>query len=68
MTKLYLKLKKVLLTVIVIQISFAAITLNAQTNSVEAVSNGPVSYIIGGIIALIIMGYLIHTLLRPDKF
>jgi K+-transporting ATPase KdpF subunit len=33
-----------------------------------AVSNGPVSYLIGGIIALLIMGYLIYTLLRPDKF
>jgi K+-transporting ATPase KdpF subunit len=35
----------------------------------EAVfSNGPVSYLIGGIIALLILGYLIYTLLRPDKF
>jgi K+-transporting ATPase KdpF subunit len=33
-----------------------------------AVSNSPVSYLIGGIIALLIMGYLIYTLLRPDKF
>jgi K+-transporting ATPase KdpF subunit len=33
-----------------------------------AVSNGPVSYIIGVIIALMILGYLIYTLLRPDKF
>lgn len=33
-----------------------------------AASNGPVSYIIGGIIALLILGYLIYTLLRPDKF
>jgi K+-transporting ATPase KdpF subunit len=33
-----------------------------------AVSNGPLSYLIGGIIALLIMGYLIYTLLRPDKF
>jgi K+-transporting ATPase KdpF subunit len=32
------------------------------------VSNGPVSYLIGGIIALLILGYLIYTLLRPDKF
>jgi K+-transporting ATPase KdpF subunit len=32
------------------------------------VSNGTVSYLIGGIIALLIMGYLIYTLLRPDKF
>jgi len=32
------------------------------------VSNGPISYLIGGIIALLILGYLIYTLLRPDKF
>jgi K+-transporting ATPase KdpF subunit len=31
-------------------------------------SNSPISYLIGGIIALLIMGYLIYTLLRPDKF
>jgi K+-transporting ATPase KdpF subunit len=37
-------------------------------HSNEAVSNGPVSYLIGGIIAILIMGYLIYTLLRPDKF
>jgi K+-transporting ATPase KdpF subunit len=37
-------------------------------HSEEAVSNGPVSYLIGGIIALLILGYLIYTLLRPDKF
>jgi K+-transporting ATPase KdpF subunit len=34
----------------------------------ESSSNGTVSYIIGGIIALLIMGYLIYTLLRPEKF
>jgi K+-transporting ATPase KdpF subunit len=33
-----------------------------------AVSNGPLSYLIGGIVALMIMGYLIYTLLRPEKF
>ena len=32
------------------------------------VSNGPVSYLIGGIIALLIMGYLVYTLLHPEKF
>ena len=37
-------------------------------SSDAAVSNGPVSYLIGGIIALLIMGYLIFTLLRPEKF
>jgi K+-transporting ATPase KdpF subunit len=33
-----------------------------------AVSTSFVSYIIGGIIALLIMGYLIYTLFRPEKF
>ena len=33
-----------------------------------ALSNGRGSYIIGGIIALLILVYLIYTLLRPDKF
>lgn len=33
-----------------------------------AASNSPLSYLIGGIIALLILGYLIYTLLRPDKF
>jgi K+-transporting ATPase KdpF subunit len=32
------------------------------------VSNGPMSYLIGGIIALLIMGYLVYTLLHPEKF
>jgi K+-transporting ATPase KdpF subunit len=36
--------------------------------STVAVSNGPLSYLIGGIIALLIMGYLIYTLIRPEKF
>jgi len=41
--------------------------VGAQTPSVS-VSNGPVSYLIGGIIALLIMAYLVYTLLRPEKF
>ena len=31
-------------------------------------SNSPLSYLIGGIIALLIMGYLVYTLIRPEKF
>ena len=42
--------------------------LVVPVHSDAAVSNSPVSYLIGGIIALMIMGYLIYTLLRPDKF
>jgi K+-transporting ATPase KdpF subunit len=37
-------------------------------NTASTVANGTVSYIIGGIIALLIMGYLIYTLLHPEKF
>jgi K+-transporting ATPase KdpF subunit len=37
-------------------------------HSVATVSNGPVSYLIGGIIGLLILGYLIYSLIRPDKF
>jgi K+-transporting ATPase KdpF subunit len=46
---------------------FLPLTVVPQ-HSDAAVSNGPVSYLIGGIIALLILGYLIYTLLRPDKF
>jgi K+-transporting ATPase KdpF subunit len=37
-------------------------------HSEAAVSNDPLSYLIGGIVALLIMGYLIYTLIRPEKF
>jgi K+-transporting ATPase KdpF subunit len=45
-------------------LSLLVVPIQPDTN----VSNGPLSYLIGGIIALLIMGYLIYTLLRPDKF
>jgi K+-transporting ATPase KdpF subunit len=38
------------------------------TPSEAAASNGALSYLIGGIMALLIMGYLVYTLLRPEKF
>jgi len=34
----------------------------------QSVPNSSVSYLIGGIIALLILGYLVYTLLRPEKF
>lgn len=34
----------------------------------SGLSNGPLAYLIGGIVALLILGYLIYTLLHPDKF
>jgi K+-transporting ATPase KdpF subunit len=42
--------------------------LAAPAPSGAAVSNGPVSYLIGGIVALLILGYLVYSLLRPEKF
>lgn len=42
--------------------------LVVPVSSDTAISNGPISYLVGGIIALLIMGYLIYTLLRPEKF
>jgi K+-transporting ATPase KdpF subunit len=41
---------------------------NLPIQSEAALSNNAVSYLIGGIAALLILGYLIYTLLRPDKF
>ncbi len=40
----------------------------APVSSDAAVSNGPLSYLIGGIVVLLILGYLVYTLLRPEKF
>jgi K+-transporting ATPase KdpF subunit len=31
-------------------------------------ANDHISYIIGGIIALFLMGYLIYSLIKPEKF
>ena len=45
-----------------ISLAFVPVTTNVTF------SNSSVSYIIGGIVALLIMGYLIYTLLRPEKF
>jgi K+-transporting ATPase KdpF subunit len=45
-------------------LSLLAVPLNAD----HAVSNGMLSYLVGGIIALLILGYLIYTLLHPEKF
>jgi K+-transporting ATPase KdpF subunit len=50
------------------KLSKSFLLLTVVPASDTAVSNGPVSYLIGGIIALLIMGYLIYTLLRPEKF
>ena len=42
--------------------------LFAVVPSGAAASNSSLSYLIGGIIALFILGYLVFTLIRPEKF
>jgi K+-transporting ATPase KdpF subunit len=37
-------------------------------NNGPAASDSTPGYLIGGIIAFFIMGYLIYTLMHPDKF
>ncbi len=34
----------------------------------DVASYKPQSYIIGGIIALFVMGYLVYSLIKPEKF
>ena len=46
--------------------SYMIAAVPSASGSVAA--NGPLSYLIGGIVALLILGYLVYTLLRPDKF
>jgi len=48
-------------------ISFMLVVSTAEPSSVSA-TGSPSGYLIGGIIALFILGYLIYTLIRPDKF
>jgi K+-transporting ATPase KdpF subunit len=43
-----------------------AIILIATTQSVGA--NHPTGYFIGAFIALLILGYLLYSLIRPEKF
>ena len=40
----------------------------AAVPSGAAASNSTISYLIGGVIALFILGYLVFTLIRPEKF
>jgi K+-transporting ATPase KdpF subunit len=52
-----LKTPKMLMTMIIVPVQQEAAT-----------ANNSLSYLLGGIIALLILGYLIYTLLRPEKF
>jgi K+-transporting ATPase KdpF subunit len=48
--------------------TFVMLLFVVPAHSDKTMSNGHLSYILGGIIAFLIMGYLVYTLLRPDKF
>jgi len=38
------------------------------TNSKAFEANSSIEYIVGAVIALLILGYLIYSLLKPEKF
>jgi K+-transporting ATPase KdpF subunit len=40
----------------------------APVHSGATVTNGSVGYLIGGAIAILLLGYLVYTLLHPEKF
>ena len=46
------------------KILLAFLSLHSDPNA----SAGSLGYIIGGFVALLILGYLIYTLLHPEKF
>ena len=56
-----MKSKIITLTLILLEIPYASIAASNR-ESYQA------SYVIGAVIALFILGYLIYTLLKPDKF
>jgi K+-transporting ATPase KdpF subunit len=50
-----------------VTLSFMSIAA-IPVSSVTAASSSPSGYLIGGIIALLILGYLVYSLIRPEKF
>jgi K+-transporting ATPase KdpF subunit len=42
--------------------------LVTPVQNVATASNNDLSYMIGGIIAVLILGFLIYTLMHPEKF
>jgi K+-transporting ATPase KdpF subunit len=56
-----MKTKKVLMEV-------ATILVVPTSKSFELNSNSCSCYILGGIIALLLLGYLFYTMIKPEKF
>lgn len=48
--------------------SFLLLPLVVPIMENASTGNGPISYTIGIIIAFLISGYLVYTLMKPDKF
>ncbi len=48
--------------------NLAWMVLAANVPAKATVGNGNLSYLIGGFIAILLMGYLVFSLLHPDKF
>ena len=49
-----------------LQKSFLLLVPVANTHG--SFMNGTTGYLVGGIIAAVIMGYLVYSLLKPEKF
>jgi K+-transporting ATPase KdpF subunit len=50
------------------KINASVILIAAMPEQSAAAANNPSGYLIGGIIAILILGYLVYTLIRPEKF
>jgi K+-transporting ATPase KdpF subunit len=46
----------------------SSIALPVAVSQAGSAEEGGKLYLIGGVIALLILGYLIYSLLKPDKF
>jgi K+-transporting ATPase KdpF subunit len=51
-----------------IKVSKSIVFLIAAPAATDTASAGPQVYLIGGIIALLIMIYIVYSLIRPEKF
>jgi len=47
---------------------FSAAIIIISTKAESNPANGYTSYLIGLVIALFLMGYLVYSLIKPDKF
>ncbi len=57
-------MKQMKTQILLLLIAPAPVTVQAG----DPMPAGQTGYVLGGIIALLILGYLVYTLIRPEKF